>query len=137
MIRRIVAVSFLVLVTVLMWSDVVIEWWQSTLAWLLEANESATQSVLDARPANDMDLHILVWAATAWAMAWGFASRRWRMFIFVGVWSLLVEFLQPVFTDMRASQTLDYVGNLIGVSVVALGFMVVALVREGVSRARR
>ncbi len=130
MIRRIFAVFFLVLVTALMWSDAIVGWWQSTLAWLLEANESVTQSVLDARPASDMDMHIVVWAAVAWAMAASFGPTRWRIFVFVGLWSLVVESLQPYFTDSRARQALDYVGNLLGVGVVAIGFLIVGAVQS-------
>ena len=130
MIRRTVAVAFLTVVTALMWSDAVVEWWQSALAWLLQANESATQSVLDARPASDMDAHIIVWAAVAWAMAYAFASGKWKALIFVAAWSVLVESLQPVFTDIRARQLLDYFGNLIGVCLVALGFVAVGAVRS-------
>jgi hypothetical protein len=129
-IRRACAASFLVLVTALMWSDTVIEWWQSILEWFLAANESATQSLLDARPGNDMDLHVVVWAVSAWSMAWAFASRRWRVLVGVAVWSLVVEFLQPVFTDLRARQSLDYVGNLLGVGLVAVGFAAIGVVQR-------
>lgn len=129
-IRRIVAVACLALVTALMWSDLVVDWWQSVIAWMLQANESATQSVLDVRPAGDMDAHVIVWGAVAWAMATGLAPKKWRALVFVGMWSVLVESLQPVFTDIRARQALDYLGNLIGVSAVALGFAVVSVVRS-------
>lgn len=114
----------------LMLSDLVIEWWQSLLEWLLATNESATQSVLDARPASDMDLHVIVWAAVSWAMVVAFPGVRWRMLAFVGVWSLVVESLQPVFTDLRARQELDYLGNLVGVGVTAFVFAVTAGVRR-------
>lgn len=130
MIRRTLAVLLLGVVTVLMWSDAVVEWWQSLLEWLLAANESATQSVLDARPASDMDLHVVVWATVAWAMATAFALSRWRVLVFVGAWSLVVETLQPVFTDIRARQALDYAGNLFGVGAVALVFAVTAGIRR-------
>lgn len=130
MIRRTLAVLFLGVVTALMWSDLVVEWWQSVLEWLLAANESATQSVLDARPASDMDLHIVVWATVAWAMAMAFAAARWRVLVFVGAWSLVVETLQPVFTDIRARQMLDYAGNLFGVGAVAFVFAVTGEIRR-------
>lgn len=130
MIRRTLAVLFMGVVTALMWSDVVIEWWQSLLEWLLAANESATQSVLDVRPASDMDLHVVVWATVAWAMAVAFPDVRWRVLGFVGVWSLVVESLQPVFTDSRARQALDYMGNLFGVGAVTFAFVVIAGVRR-------
>lgn len=130
MIRRTLAVLFLGVVTALMWSDAVIEWWQSLLEWLLAANESATQSVLDARPASDMDLHVIVWATVAWAMAVAFPGVRWRVLAFVGVWSLVVESLQPVFTDIRARQALDYAGNLLGVGAVTFAFVAMAGIRR-------
>lgn len=133
MITRTSALVLLTVVTVLMWSDAVVGWWQSFLEWMLAANESATQSVLDARPSSDLDLHVMVWAAVAWAMATSFSTVRWRMLVFVGVWSLVVESLQPVFTDMRARQALDYLGNIVGVGVVALTFVVV----DGVRRRRQ
>lgn len=130
MIRRTVAVALLTLVTALMWSDVVVDWWQSALTWMLQANESATQTVLDARPASDMDAHVIVWGAVAWVMAAAFAPKTWNALLFVGLWSALVESLQPVFTDIRARQTLDYLGNLIGVCAVAIGFVAVGVVRS-------
>lgn len=129
-IRRALATAFLILVTVLMWSDAVVDWWQSLLAWLLETNESATQSVLDVRPSGDADLHILVWAMVAWAMAVSFVNRRWRVLMFVAFWSALVETLQPLFTEIRARQVLDYVGNLVGVTLVAIGFLLIDGVRS-------
>ena len=128
--RRLVAFVILAVVTAFMWSDIVIEWWQSTLNFFLRVNEDVTESVLESRPGNDADLHVLVWAVVGSVFAWAFRSK-WSMAIAaLLVWSVLVETLQPVFTDIRSRQVADYVGNAIGLAAVALVLGLVAGVRR-------
>lgn len=103
-----------------MWSDIVIEWWQSTLNFFLSVNQDITESVLDSRPGNDADLHVLVWAAVGGVFAWAFKPKWLVVLVGLLVWSALVETLQPVFTDIRSRQVADYVGNVIGLAAVAL-----------------
>lgn len=129
--RRLVAFIVLAVVTAFMWSDVVIEWWQSTLNFFLRVNEEVTESVLASRPGNDADLHVLVWAAVGSVFAWAFRSRWLVVLCVLFVWSAVVETLQPVFTDVRSRQVADYVGNAIGIAVVVVVIGVVSGLRRG------
>ena len=128
--RRIAAFTFLAVVTALMWSDLVIGWWQSTIEFFLRVNEDVTESVLESRPGNDADLHVLAWAAIGVVFAWAYRARWPAALAALFVWSALVETLQPVFTDIRSRQVADYVGNLIGISTVAVVLAVVGLLRR-------
>jgi hypothetical protein len=93
-------------------------------------NEGVTESVLETRPGNDVDLHVLVWAATGIVFVWAFRAKWWAALGALFFWSALVETLQPVFTEIRSRQFADYVGNAIGVAVVALVVAVVSRVRS-------
>lgn len=112
-----------------MWSDTVIGWWQSILEFFLRVNESVTETVLETRPGNDMDLHVLVWASTSAVFVWAFRNKWRSVLLAVFAWSALVETLQPVFTEVRSRQVADYAGNAIGVAVTALLFALVDRVR--------
>jgi hypothetical protein len=128
--RRVLAFTLLAVVTALMWSDTVIEWWQSTIEFFLRVNEGVTESVLDSRPGNDVDLHVLVWAATSLVFVWAFRAKWWAVLVALFFWSALVETLQPAFTEIRSRQLADYVGNAIGVAVVALLFALIGRSRS-------
>ena len=128
--RRTVAFALLAVVTALMWSDTVIEWWQSILEFFLRVNESVTESVLETRPGNDMDLHVLVWASTGAVFVWAFRNKWWPALLAVFAWSALVETLQPVFTETRSRQVADYAGNAIGVAITAVSIALINRVRR-------
>lgn len=113
-----------------MWSDIVIEWWQSILDFFLSVNEDVTESVLESRPGNDADLHVLVWAAVGGVFTWAFRSRRLVVLALLIVWSALVETMQPVFTDIRSRQVADYMGNAIGIALVALMLGLISSIRR-------
>jgi hypothetical protein len=119
--RRLVAFVVLAVVTAFMWSDIVIEWWQSILDFFLSVNEDVTESVLESRPGNDADLHVFTWA---------FRSRRLVVLALLIVWSALVETMQPVFTDIRSRQVADYMGNAIGIALVALMLGLISSIRR-------
>lgn len=128
--RRLVAFVVLAVVTAFMWSDIVIEWWQSILDFFLSVNEDVTESVLESRPGNDADLHVLVWAAVGGVFTWAFRSRRLVVLALLIVWSALVETMQPVFTDIRSRQVADYMGNAIGIALVALMLGLISSIRR-------
>lgn len=113
-----------------MWSDIVIEWWQSILDFFLSVNEDVTESVLESRPGNDADLHVLVWAAVGGVFTWAFRSRRLVVLALLIVWSALVETMQPVFTDIRSRQVADYMGNAVGIALVALMLGLISSIRR-------
>lgn len=128
--RRLPAFALLVAVTAFMWSDLVIDWWQSTLDFFASVNESVTESVLESRPGNDADLHVLVWGLVSVVFAWAFPRRRLAALVGLLAWSAIVETLQPAFTEIRSRQVADYVGNTIGVTVVALAVTVFVRLRR-------
>lgn len=128
--RRLVAFVVLAVVTAFMWSDAVIEWWQSILDFFLSVNEDVTESVLESRPGNDADLHVLVWAAVGGVFTWAFRSRRLVVLALLIVWSALVETMQPVFTDIRSRQVADYMGNAVGIALVALMLGLISSIRR-------
>lgn len=128
--RRFLAFILLAVVTAFMWSDTVIEWWQATLDFFLRVNEGVTESVLETRPGNDVDLHVIVWAMTSMVFVWAFRNKWLPALFTLFLWSAMVETLQPVFTEIRSRQLADYLGNGIGVAVTALGAAVVFRLRR-------
>lgn len=129
--RRVFAFALLSVVTAFMWSDTVIEWWQSTIELFLQVNEEVTESVLESRPGNDADLHVLVWSVVSLVFVWAF-RRKWIVaLIALFVWSAVVETLQPVFTEIRSRQMADYVGNSLGIVATALAVAVISWARRG------
>ena len=128
--RRVLAFALLAVVTAFMWSDAVIEWWQSTIEFFLRVNEEVTESVLESRPGNDADLHVLVWSVVGLVFVWA-VRRKWIVALTaLFVWSAVVETLQPVFTDVRSRQMADYVGNSVGILVTALAVAMISWVRS-------
>ena len=128
--RRVLAFVLLAIVTSFMWSDAVIEWWQSTIEFFLRVNEGVTESVLESRPGNDADLHVLVWATVSLVFVWAY---RMKWVVALGalfVWSAVVETLQPVFTEVRSRQMADYVGNSVGILVTAVAVAMISWARS-------
>lgn len=124
--RVIVAVGCTALLTMLMWSDSPTAWWSSIIEYFLEANQSATSTVLDARPGGDLDIHIVLWFATTLVWWWALRHHQKTMkacLVLLG-WASLVETLQPMFTEIRDRQLGDYLGNGIGIGLVVLGLFV-------------
>ena len=104
-----------------MWSDTAIQWWSDIVAFALRVNENATTSVMNSRPSGDADLHAVVWGASAALLAFSFTIFRHRVISLAALlgWTLAVEIGQPWFTELRARQLTDLVGNALGVGFVA------------------
>ena len=104
-----------------MWSDTAIQWWSDIVAFALRVNENATTSVMNSRPSGDADLHAVVWGASAVLLAYSFTKFRHRVISLAALlgWTLAVEIGQPWFTELRARQLTDLVGNALGVGFVA------------------
>ena len=128
--RRVLAFALLAAVTAFMWSDAVIGWWQSTIEFFLRVNEDVTESVLESRPGNDADLHVLVWATVSLVFVWAYRMKWVAALAALFVWSAVVETLQPVFTEVRSRQMADYVGNSVGILVTALAVAMISWVRR-------
>lgn len=92
----------------------------------MDSNSSVTSAVMDARPRGDLDLHLVLWATSSGV--WWWALRRFSAvisaLILLVVWAMVVETLQPWFTEIRDRQFGDYVGNAIGVGLVVLALLV-------------
>lgn len=86
--------------------------------------------LLDARPAvGDADLHVAVWFVAGVAAT--LAVRRMALLVWViaaiWAWSVVLEALQPLVSEMRTAQLIDVLGNTVG---VVLGVSVVLWWRE-------
>lgn len=132
--RRVVAVAAVVGATALMWSDGAVGVWQSIVAFALRWNEPATSSVMGARQWGDADLHVAVWGAVAVCVLLAQPSPRakWQGLICLLAWSWFVELAQPWFTDIRSRQSVDALGNTVGI----IGAYAVISVWARVRRAR-
>ncbi len=114
--------------TSLMWSDMAISWWSNIVSFFLRVNEDATTSVMNLRSNGDADLHALFWGITALFVLFACTScsLRWRAMVFLGGWSVFVEFSQPWFTELRSRQATDLIGNAIGLIGVFVIFEMIA-----------
>jgi glycopeptide antibiotics resistance protein len=121
--KWVLAVSALIVTTSLMWSDTAISWWSNIVSFFMRINYEATTSVMNSRQNGDADLHAVLWGITAVIVLLACTSRSQRLWamVFLGLWSVFVEFSQPWFTELRSRQATDLIGNalgLIGVLVV-------------------
>jgi len=130
---KIVAAFAIAAITMLMWSDSAVGWFHAFLSNVKRTGSEAA-TVLRHRPQGDLDLHVAMWGVGASLMVASIAAS-WRRYVaLVGLltWSVVVESLQPVFTEVRMFQVTDLLGNAIGVSLVAAGVAVVhARARHG------
>jgi len=124
--RIVVAVVFTALLTGLMWTDSPTTWWSSIISFFMKSNSSVTSTVMEVRPSGDLDLHVVLWAMAScvwwWALRQGTTVLR-SLFI-LAVWAMVVETLQPIFTDIRDRQLGDYIGNAIGIGLIVLAVLV-------------
>jgi hypothetical protein len=123
-IKRVLAASALVVTTSLMWSDTAISWWSNIVAFFLRVNYDVTTSVMSRRQNGDADLHAVLWGITAAIVLFACTSRsqRFRATVFLGLWSVFVEYSQPWFTELRSRQATDLIGNAIGLIGVLVVF---------------
>jgi hypothetical protein len=115
-------VSFIVIVcaTALMWSDRAIKWWIDIVNFFLRVNYDATTSVMNNRPTGDADLHAVIWGVCAVlvVIAWTTHRKRFVALALLAIWTIFVEITQPWFTDLRARQSSDLIGNVVGIGIV-------------------
>jgi len=115
-----------------MWSDTAISWWANIVSFFLRVNEDATTSVMNLRSNGDADLHALLWGTTAMFVLFACTSRFQRACVMtlLGAWSVFVEYSQPWFTEMRARQATDLIGNAIGLIGVFVIFEMITCRRR-------
>ncbi len=103
-----------------MWSDTAIEWWTNIVNFFMRINHDATTSVMHNRPSGDADLHAVIWGACAVLVVVAWTKHRERLVALavLATWTIFVEIAQPWFTDLRARQVSDLVGNVIGIGIM-------------------
>ena len=103
-----------------MWSDTAIKWWTNIVNFFLRVNHDATTSVMNNRPTGDADLHAVIWGACAVlvVIAWTMHRKRLVALALLATWTIFVEITLPWFTDLRARQASDLIGNVVGIGIV-------------------
>jgi hypothetical protein len=86
---------------------------------------------------GDADAHVVLWAIAAVVVAGALRRPRDRMVAFgaLAAWSVVVEWLQPSFTELRERQLSDAIAGVVGVGLVALADVVIARRRTSVRAA--
>ena len=120
--QKLLAIVSVVCATALMWSDNAIRWWNNIVKFFLRVNHEATTSVMNNRPSGDADLHAVVWGTCAVLIVFAYSTYRIRLLavLMLALWTLFVEITQPWFTDLRARQASDLIGNLVGIGIVVV-----------------
>jgi VanZ family protein len=133
--RKLLAIGSVVCATALMWSDSAIQWWSNIINFFLRVNHDATTSVMNNRPSGDADLHAFIWGACAALVVFASTSHRVRLLAVstLALWTLFVEIAQPWFTDLRARQASDLIGNVIGIGII-VAFLQLAHMRKSLTK---
>jgi len=133
--QKIVSCIAIVCATALMWSDTAIKWWTNIVNFFLRVNHDATTSVMNNRPTGDADLHAVIWGACAVlvVIAWTMHRKRLVALGLLAIWTIFVEIAQPWFTDLRARQASDLIGNVVGIGIV-VAVIQLAHVRKSVAK---
>ena len=118
-----------------MWSDRAIKWWTNIVNFFLRINPDATTSVMNNRPSGDADLHAVIWGACAVlvVIAWTMHRKRLVALALLATWTIFVEIAQPWFTDLRARQASDLIGNVVGIGIV-VAVLQLARMRKSVAK---
>jgi len=133
--QKIVSGIAIVCATALMWSDRAINWWTNIVNFFLRINHDATTSVMNNRPTGDADLHAVIWGACAVlvVVAWTMHRKRLVALALLAAWTIFVEIAQPWFTDLRARQASDLIGNVVGIGIV-VAVLQLAHMRKSVAK---
>ena len=77
---------------------------------------------MNNRPSGDADLHAVIWGTCAVLIVFAYSTYRIRLLavLTLALWTLFVEIAQPWFTDLRARQASDLIGNLVGIGIVVV-----------------
>lgn len=133
--QKITSFIAIICATALMWSDTAIKWWTNIVNFFLRVNHDATTSVMNNRPTGDADLHAVIWGACAVlvVIAWTTHRKRLVALVLLATWTILVEIAQPWFTDLRARQASDLLGNVVGIGIV-VAVLQFAHIRKSVAK---
>ena len=118
-----------------MWSDRAIKWWTNIVSFFLRVNHDVTTSVMNNRPTDDADLHAVIWGicAVLVVVAWTKHRKRLVALALLAMWTIFVEIAQPWFTDLRARQASDLIGNVVGIGIVVV-VLQLAYMRKSVAK---
>ena len=133
--QKLLAIGSVVCATALMWSDSAIRWWNNIVNFFLRVNHDATTSVMNNRPSGDADLHAVIWGTCAVFVVMACTTHRVRLLaiLTLAIWTLFVEIAQPWFTDLRARQASDLIGNVVGIGIV-VAVLQLARLRKSVTK---
>jgi len=133
--QKIISVIAIVCATALMWLDRAINWWTNIVSFFLRVNHDVTTSVMNNRPTGDADLHAVIWGicAVLVVVAWTKHRKRLVALALLATWSIFVEIAQPWFTDLRARQASDLIGNVVGIGIVVV-VLQLAYMRKSVAK---
>jgi len=133
--QKIISFIAIICATALMWSDTAIKWWTNIVNFFLRVNHDATTSVMNYRPTGDADLHAVIWGVCAVlvVIAWTTHRKRLVALALLATWTIFVEITQPWFTDLRARQASDLIGNVVGIGIV-VAVLQLAHVRKSVAK---
>ena len=90
---------------------------------------------MNNRPSGDADLHAVIWGTCAVLVVVAWTRHRVRLFavLTLALWTLFVEIAQPWFTDLRARQASDLIGNVVGIGFV-VAVLQLAHMRKSVTK---
>jgi hypothetical protein len=133
--QKIVSFCAIFCATALMWSDTAITWWTNIVNFFLGVNPDITTSVMNNRPSGDADLHAVIWGACAVLVVIALTTHWKRLVVLalLATWTIFVEIAQPWFTDLRARQASDLIGNVVGIGIV-VGVLQLVHVRKSVAK---
>lgn len=103
--------------TIIMWSDAAVDAWGALVKLALTWNAEATTAVMRTRRWGDADLHIALWGTVTIIVLWAARTRRALPIAVLALlaWSACTEVAQPMITDQRTRQGVDFVGNAVGI----------------------
>ena len=90
---------------------------------------------MNNRPSGDADLHAVIWGTCAVLVVVACTTHRVRLLavLTLALWTLFVEIAQPWFTDLRARQASDLIGNVVGIGFV-VAVLQLAHMRKSVTK---
>ncbi len=90
---------------------------------------------MNNRPTGDADLHAVIWGACAVLVVIACSTHRMQLLavLTLATWTIFVEITQPWFTDLRARQASDLIGNVVGIGIV-VAVLQLAHMRKSVAK---
>lgn len=115
-----------------MWSDGAVDAWGALVKLALTFNAEATTTVMGVRRWGDADLHLVLWGTCTVVVLWACRTRRQAVTAVLAllIWSGFTELAQPWVTQVRTRQVMDVAGNILGVSLGTVAYLLLRWVRN-------